>query len=159
VTLLQELERRLTGLQLSISNGIVERQDDGRIVALYIAQSPHELIENFAIQKGVYCLQLVALSDSISSDPDKPTIFDCVAQIKFEGGEQLFDIASWSNKTLEYDASMSIRGQCAGYINGGPNFIARHTAEYRVDVETPIGIFTYDLFLSGDTMVNLSNDF
>lgn len=115
---LYDAGRRFSGMKVSISEGRVWRDEDGRIIAKLKWNAPHEMIQDFAVSKGMFDAQYVALSDEISTDENMPTTFEVFGGVSVKAGEKLFDIMEWKEATAQIPMIISYRGQAIGHLDG-----------------------------------------
>jgi hypothetical protein len=90
---------------------------------------PHDALLEFALAKKIMERQYVALDEEISTDVERPTIFDAVDQITIAKGDVLFDIVRWQTKVAGTESSMTLRAQAAGFIKGNA-FIGSFQSEF-----------------------------
>lgn len=108
----------MTGYRANLVSGVIERDNDGRIIAKLEWSAPHQEIAEFAKRKGLSEMSHVCLADEISRDPANPTVFDYVLKIRTEEGEELFDHLSWNTKEMGVSVSNELTGQATGFLNG-----------------------------------------
>jgi hypothetical protein len=113
---MDELCRRMKGLQSNLNGGEVWQDDSSRIKARLNWTVPHEEVLLFSEKKGLMEVEYVSLDSRISTDKQRPTTFDVIEQISIEHGEQVFDIQRWERVGIGIKTSMSYRGVTAHLV-------------------------------------------
>jgi hypothetical protein len=129
---LNEMCRRLSGFRVSVTGGIVRRDDESRIRARLTWSMPHDEMVRFAIDKKLMDVEYLALSDQISTVRETPTVFDVIGEVEVSKGETLFNLMQWDTESAGVAMRMRYAGQATGYIL---DFVFRgaFTAQYYCD--------------------------
>lgn len=114
---MDDLSRRLGGLIVTVIGGDIYRDEESRIRAKLRWSAPHDELLRFAIDKELMDAEYIALDHRISSDPDKPTVFDVVGDVEVKEGERLFNLAQWEIQRADLSLTMRYTGRAVGYIS------------------------------------------
>jgi hypothetical protein len=137
---LDEAARKMTGYRSNITGGRVWRDEaTSRIKAKLDWTGPHDAVLQFAQDKKLLEIEYVSLDPVVSSDPERPTVFDVVATVRVKEGEVLFDLLRWDTAVANIAAAMTMRGQGAGTIKDG-RFAGTFLAEYESTFPTMPGL-------------------
>ncbi|NVJ93543.1 MAG: type I restriction enzyme HsdR N-terminal domain-containing protein [Methylocystaceae bacterium] len=146
---------RLVGTRETITGGRVYRDEKSRIVANIQWAVGREELFQFITDKGLVNFDYVSLNPEISTNSEYPSTFDVVGDIQIYEGEQVFDMMSWSSKTMGLDSNMTLRGQGTGYISGNV-FSGAFQSEYEVTFP-PAPHLTINMFGGGTFSVKLDD--
>lgn len=144
-----EVRRRMLGFRTDITGGRVWRDSDHRIKATLEWSMPHEELFRFAQDKRLLEVEYVALSQTLSSNPNSPTVFDVVGDVRVEKGEPIFDIVRWDTDFAGAAMRMSYRGQATGYVEGmvfRGDFQAEYECSFPVLPELQISMYVVGHF-------------
>jgi len=114
----EPLTKLFHGMQSSVSSGVVERGADGTPIARLIWNSPYAQLGKFVDDKRLNEINYVCLDQEISSDEEQPSTFDFFATVEVDHGEELYDLVKHEVLIMELPASLEMRGQAIGYIDG-----------------------------------------
>lgn len=128
----------IPGFQLQISGGRIERSEAGAIVAVADWKAPYKQMDDFLKIKGLNQLQYVCLDPEISSDPERPSMFDVVMNLQMEEGEQVFDMMRREFIAYGLPAVAEMRGYALGYIDGR-SFLGEFKQDTTVTMTMPFG--------------------
>jgi len=116
---IEEACRRLTGYRANIIGGSMWRDDTSRIKARLEWSVPNDDVLQFALDKHLMDAEYISLQEDISSNPENPTMFDMIGQIRVQKGEAVFDIVKWKKQEAGIEVSMTYHGQASGYLRDG----------------------------------------
>lgn len=140
-----EVSRILTGFKSHLTTGNVRRDDNSRIIAQLEWAVPHEKLQQFQIDKGFAQFQYVALSDTLSTDVNNPTVFDFAEEINLAEGEEIFHPQRWETQTLGATVAMLMTGTGAGYYHDN-TFEGTFNVIYQQTVPAVPGLVVYNFF-------------
>ena len=126
---LDETCRRMASNRLSITGGRVWRDETSRIRSKLDWSVPHDAMLQFAQDKRLLDVEYISLGETVSDNPEKPTVFDVVGKFHVSEGETLFDIVRWDTVTAGIATSMTYRGQATGHIRDN-RFAGHFQSEY-----------------------------
>jgi len=152
---LDETCRRLSSFRSIVTGGRVWRDDNSRIRTKLTWGQPHDLMLQFAQEKNLMDIEYVSLSETISTDPATPTVFDVVGGVNISKGETLFDIVRWDTKLAGIDTTMNFRGQALGYLEGA-NFSGQFQAVYE-SYSPAVPLFSINMYGMGTFELELDN--
>lgn len=130
---IDEMCRRMSGYVSTVTGGRVWRGEDSRIRAKLDWTAPHQEMLQQAKDKGLMDFEYVALSDRLSLDREHPTSFDVVGAVRYQPGDQAFDLVKWRSETVGFTTDLELRGQAVGYLNGN-EFAGEMQAEYEISL-------------------------
>lgn len=106
----------LTEMQITISGGAFERDENDQLVGFIETVAPIKSIQNLNQRLGLTSFEMYSSSSSISSNPYSPTIFYSDRTIIFPAGEQLLDINSWQEVTISENIICRITSEAIGHL-------------------------------------------
>ncbi|WP_426993760.1 hypothetical protein [Methylomonas sp. CM2] len=134
----------LTEMLVGISEGAVERDEEGRMVAYLKTTGPCRSLHELNERLGLAAFEMVSDDKSISTDPSQPTKFTYKNTIVFPAGEKLIDLNTWTEFMMPINLSCKVTLVASGYLNG----------------VVFVGIFKSDMnFLESKMAVSLNGDF
>jgi hypothetical protein len=113
---LNEVCRRLCGFRVTVTGGIVRRDDRSRIRARLIWSMPHDQLVRFALNKNLMDVEFVALGEYISAVREAPTVFDVVGEVEVQEGETIFNLTQWEAESAGVAMKVHYSGRATGYI-------------------------------------------
>jgi hypothetical protein len=116
---------------------------------------PHKDLVQFAIDKKLLEVEYVALSQTLSSDPSDPTIFDVIGDVRIEEGEPIFDISRFETDFAGAAVRITFRGQAVGYLQDFL-FHGNFRSEYVCSYPIAPGVEVY-LFVDGKFEVRIDD--
>ena len=114
----EPLPKLFDGMQSSINGGVVERGVDGLPVAKLGWNSPYAQLGKFVDEKRLNEINYVCLDPQISSDEENPSTFDFFTSVYVDHGEEVYDLIKHEVLIMEAPATVEMRGQAVGYIEG-----------------------------------------
>lgn len=147
-----EMRRFMIGRRNTIVGGVVWRDEQSRIRAKLEWDAPNNEVLQFMNDKKLMDAEYVALSEKISSDSKKQTIFDAVGGLNIEEGESLFDSIKWQSVVADIAVNMNYRAQVVGFIDGDKfkgEAQTEYTITYTADPDAQISIFAVSEFEVG----------
>jgi Type I restriction enzyme R protein N terminus (HSDR_N) len=126
---LNEMGRRLNGLIVAVTGGVVRRDENSRIRAKLAWSAPHDALVQFALDKKLMDVEFIALAEQISVDPEHPTVFDMISEVAVAPGDVMFDIVRWQTQTAGIAMHMQYQSQATGFIADGA-FKGTYDARY-----------------------------
>jgi hypothetical protein len=105
-------------LNLTISNGSVERDENQYLTAYLQSQTPFRSVNELNAKLGLDRLELVSKEVNLSSDPSKPTLFTEVTDTILPAGDTVFDPYSWKLVRLPRNISYRTETRAEGILTG-----------------------------------------
>lgn len=103
-------------MNIAISEGAVERDEDGRLVAYLNTIALTRSMQNLNQKLGLSAFEMYSDDSFLSSDPTSPTIFKSKQSIIIPVGEQILDINSWKQITFPYNIHCNVTTQASGHL-------------------------------------------
>ncbi len=125
---------KIEGMHSVIRKGLVWRDAALRIRAKVQWQPPHEGMKDVLEKIHLDDFEYVCLSDEISIDPDKPSVFEILASYRLEKGQPTYDILRWKQSFFTAQVDVSMVGQATGYLKAD-EFMG--VADYRMVMTMP----------------------
>jgi Type I restriction enzyme R protein N terminus (HSDR_N) len=107
---------QLTGMNVAIRGGAVERDDQGRLVALLQSLSPYQSFQTFNERLGLSVFETVSDDEVVSIDPSRPTVFRASQQIMLPRGEKLLDMQTWKEIILPLNLTCTAQTIASGVL-------------------------------------------
>jgi hypothetical protein len=111
-TSLNTVGSSLEELLFNVTGGAFQRDDDDRIIAYVITQSPLASAQELNARLGNDRMELVTDETSISTDPDRPTIFRSSQQLVIPIGSQALGFTF--PETYVVDTATMVQGYLIG---------------------------------------------
>ena len=108
----------LTGLTLAITEGSLERNEDGRLEAYIETMVPFQSLQRLNEKLGLHSLRLKGNDSSLSVDPANPTEFTSITGHILPQGEMVLDLTTWKELLLPMNIRVETHTSAAGYLEG-----------------------------------------
>ena len=95
---------QLTDLRLAITDGIIERDREGRIVAALKTLSPFSSYQRLLDRLELTTFEMVANDEALSTEESAPTVFTSTHRLDVSNGERLLNLETWREIPLPSDA-------------------------------------------------------
>ena len=118
----------LNELQTSITDGAVERNDTGQMIAFLKTRSPIQSLQKLNERLGLASFEMTSTDEQISSAQEKPTTFVYNNTLVLPKGEKLLDINTWSSIELPANISCHVIATAEGVLEGN-KFSGRFSTE------------------------------
>ena len=115
---MKEQLAKAVGVQSTVKSGRIWRDKASRIRAQIAWHSPHEEMKPFLDAAGLDQFEYVCLGDMISTNPEKPSVFEILSSFEIREGQVLYDLFEWKSQVSGFDASTVWQGQATGYLDG-----------------------------------------
>lgn len=103
-------------MNTSISDGAVERDENGQLVAYLNTVAPTRSMQNLNQRLGLTSFEMYSDDSFISNDPASPTIFKSEQSITLPVGERILDINSWKQITIPHNIKCNVITQARGHL-------------------------------------------
>ncbi len=110
--------KALNELQIGITEGAVERDEDGRIIAFLKTHVPIKSLQDLNERLGLASFEMISRDKQLSTDNASPTIFIYGNTIIFPAGEELLDLNTWSKIKLPRNISCHVVAEVKGILEG-----------------------------------------
>jgi len=108
----------LKGLIGTITDGAVERDENGRLIAFVNTRSPFAAMQRLNERLGISRLELLSNDETVSEDPCKPSKFSLSQRVLFPKGERIFNLATWSEIELPFNIAINTETFVQGVLMG-----------------------------------------
>lgn len=113
----------LNELQVGITFGAIERDENGKLVAFLKTAVPIRSLQELNERLGLSQFEMVSDDTQLSEDCDRPTVLRYENTIVLPEGEEVLDISTWRKlrllKNITCDVSATAKGCCrAGAFAG-----------------------------------------
>ena len=129
----------LSELQTGISEGAIERDEQGRMIAYLKTTGPSRSLQELNERLGFSTFEMTSIDRSISDNPDSPTIFTYENTVILPSGEKLLDLRTWTDVILPLNISCQVFAEARGIIKENKffgNFITRmNYIEFKMTVD------------------------
>lgn len=119
----------LNGMLMSITEGRIDRQDEGRLRVHLVAMVPNQTMQTVNEKFGLNDMYLISESNVMSSDPQNPTVFFSQRAVRLPAGEPMLNMTDWKMVSLPFEMDVVVNTKAAGYIQG-TDFVGRFTASF-----------------------------
>ncbi|MDA8133943.1 MAG: type I restriction enzyme HsdR N-terminal domain-containing protein [Desulfobacteraceae bacterium] len=106
------------GLVMSITEGAVERNENGKLEAYIETQVPYQSLQQLNEKLGLHSLHLFSDDGSISISPESPTIFSATTNHILPKGSLVLDLSTWRELPLPMNISVQAQTKATGYLDG-----------------------------------------
>jgi hypothetical protein len=109
----------LNEMQTNISQGAIERDEEGRMVAFVHTQGPVRSLQRLNERLGLASFEMVSIDGQLSTDKERPTTFVYEDRIVFPAGERLLDISTWREVVLPANLVCNVTASAVGVYRTG----------------------------------------
>lgn len=110
--------RPLMGMLMSITDGSVERNEQGRLEAHLSAVVPFQALQSLNEKFGLHQMHLLSTSEVVSTDLAKPTVFESTRHVTLPQGEVCLDMMTWKQVTLPMNIATVVHTMATGVLRG-----------------------------------------
>ena len=104
----------LVQLQLSVSEGAVERDENGKLVAFLKTVVPFRSLQEFNERLGPAGFEMISHDSDLSTDPQRPTVFTHRNTIVLPQGEEVLNILTWEQVKLVTNVACDVDATAVG---------------------------------------------
>lgn len=108
----------LREMQISVSSGALERDEEGRLVAFLTTVAPTRSMQNLNQRLGLSSFEMFSPDSRISSNADEPTTFRGEQIITLPAGERLLDINTWREVAIPMNMTCRVIFAATGHLEG-----------------------------------------
>ncbi len=108
--------RVLNELQTGISEGAVERDEEGRLVAYMRTYGPSRSLQELNERLGLSTFEMISHDSALSVNPQSPTTFLYEHTVILPAGEVLLDLNTWSEFKLPINLSCHVVAEAQGVL-------------------------------------------
>lgn len=148
----------LKELSVWISEGSVQRNQSGKLVATLDTISPIRSIQRVNEKLGFSGFEMLSNDETLSSNPSKPTEFSYSSRLIFPAGEEILDLATWKVNKLEYDLPCDLLARAVGsYKNQRFAGVFLSKLVMHLRLPPPVAsVFPFGISLDGDFEIHLA---
>jgi len=130
----------LNGMNIFVSEGSLERLEDGGLVAYLKTQSPFQQMQELNKILGMEAFEIISADEKISETPSKPTVFSCDINYVIPRGTPLFNFTTGSHQAALQDITVNNHTEARGYLSGN-NFSGDFFASLNLSIlPTPVSM-------------------
>jgi hypothetical protein len=137
----------LNGLITTITEGAVERDEQGRLVAFLRTIVPFQSMQSFNERLGLSNFETMSESDVLSTDPSRPTVFTAHKRTILPRGERVLNLLTWQESPLPIDIDISTQTTASGVLYGN-KFRGMFNVMYTTAVWTLTGAGDFEVSLA-----------
>jgi len=139
----------LKGLTLGISEGSIERKEDGCLIAYLKTVSSHQWFQDYNEKHGLDSFEVISTDKALSTNKSSPTILVDERTIILPAGEEMLDMNTWAYYKLESNLTCTIKTTASGFLSGR-KFEGEFDLEMSyIEVNLKVGV-------KGDFMIHLA---
>ncbi|MDB5988964.1 MAG: hypothetical protein JWQ10_367 [Herbaspirillum sp.] len=101
---------------ISIVEGVVQRNDAGKISAYMRTVAPFVTLQKLGEQLNIDSFEMICEDKFLSSDPNAPSLLRCLKELTFPAGSILFNVEKMQDVTLLADFSVSCIWEASGFL-------------------------------------------
>lgn len=114
--------RPLMGMLMSITDGSVERNEQGRLEAHLSAVVPFQGLQSLNEKFGLNQMHLLSTCEVVSSDQANPTVFESTRHVVLPQGEVVLDLMTWKQVALPMNIVTVVHTLATGVLRGNEFF-------------------------------------
>lgn len=118
----------LRELLVSVSDGGVERNEDGQLVAFLRTRVGMRSFQELNERLGLDAFEMVSDDSKLSDDPQHPTVLSYSASFTFPKGEKFLNFATWQERHLPFEMQIAVSAIACGHLEDG-RFVGKFTSE------------------------------
>lgn len=108
----------LTGLTMTIKDGSVERNEEGRLETYIETEVPFQSLQRLNEKLGLHSVKLLSESSTISKDPENPTTFLSTTSHILPQGEMALDLMTWREVSIPMNLTVQAQTSAVGVLEG-----------------------------------------
>lgn len=108
----------LEQMNLTVTGGSVERNEDGFLEAYLWTRVPYQSLQELNEKLGLDQMLLISASTVVSANPSQPTLFESEKQTILPKGMVALNMMDWSNAELPMNVTVVLKTRAAGDLAG-----------------------------------------
>lgn len=108
----------LKGMNIFVSEGAVQREERGGMVAYLNTESPFQQMQELNKMLGMESFEIFTNDEVISDSPTKPTVFSCEIKYVIPRGTRLYDFTTGRHNISSIDLNVNTRTEARGFLSG-----------------------------------------
>jgi hypothetical protein len=108
----------LKGMNIFVSEGAIQRLEEGGIVAYLKTESPFQQMQELNKMLGMEAFEIFTTDEVISENPSNPTVFSCEINYVIPKGTPLFDFTTGGHQIAPIDMDVKTYTEAKGYLSG-----------------------------------------
>lgn len=108
----------LEDLTMRVVQGAIERQENGLLTAFIETEVPFQSMQKLNEKLGFSSIELKCNAESLSDDPDNPTIFESSKLCVLPKGEKILNIMNWQEVKLPQNIESLAESRVSGILKG-----------------------------------------
>jgi hypothetical protein len=101
---------------MTVSDGVVERNEDGVLEAHLWTLVPVKSLQELNQNLGLDQMWLVSTSKSVSTDPDQLTVFESDRRVILPKGMVVLNMMDWTENELPLNVNAVVRTRATGHL-------------------------------------------
>ena len=139
----------LREMQIGISSGAVERDENNHLVAYLTTVAPTRSMQNLNQRLGLTSFEMYSQDSYISSAPFVPTVFRGDQTITLPAGESLLDINSWQEVQLPINITCRVLTEASGHLENNRFFGSFSPSMHYQNVNQRVGLHgQFEIFVA-----------
>ena len=106
----------LIGLTMTITDGALERNEKGQHVTYLETEVPFQSLQKLNEKLGLHSMQMFSETDSLSINPDNPTVFTSTTNHILPKGEVVLDLTTWKETQIPMNLSVQAQTTAMGVL-------------------------------------------
>ena len=107
----------LSELQTGITEGAIERDDSGQMVAFLKTHGPSQSLQELNERLGLASFEMTSRDEEISTHPENPTVFSYENTLTLPEGEEVLDMNTWSKFKLPININCHVVATAEGILD------------------------------------------
>lgn len=128
---LNTISASLEEFLFTVTGGTIQRDEDEKLIAYILTQAPFTSAQALNARLGFDRMELVSDETSVSTDPDRPTVFRAQQQLVIPAGSQALGFTF--PQTYVVDSSTIVQGHLMGQEFRG-------SFEFRMQYDKPLHV-------------------
>jgi hypothetical protein len=108
--------RPLIGLTMSISEGSIERDENGLLRVYIDTIVPFRSMQRLNERLGLHSLEMCSRDCALSADPACPTVFVATTEHILPAGEIILDLATWQELAIPQNVRVCTQATAVAYL-------------------------------------------
>ena len=105
-------------MQTGITEGAVERDDNGKMVAFLRTHGPSQSLQELNERLGLASFEMFSEDGNISVDPENPTTFSYDNTVMLPKGEKVLDMNTWQPFMMPMNINCHVVATAKGVLHG-----------------------------------------
>lgn len=108
----------LNGMNIFVSEGAIQRLEEGGLVAYLKTESPFQQMQELNKILGMETFEIICADEEISANQSKPSVFLCDINYVIPKGTQLYNFTTGGYQVAMQDIAVTTYTEARGYLSG-----------------------------------------